>query len=330
MAGENLPADEKARRSATRVLGNLLFLAVVLGALSAWAYLGVYQLQPGQAAVLLRFGAHYATVTQEGLHWTLPPPIVSRETVNVAEVRNQDFGLASEGEQRSEEELLHEASMQTSDNNIVRVSFSVQYNVEDAFAARFRLRDPVPVVRDAAQAAMREAVGRMTVDGVLRERRAALTAEVGALLQDILDSYDAGLDIMAVELQDVQPPLAVRDAFDDVVEATQDAIRVVNEAEGFRNELIPGARAEATELLEGAKGYREAVIAEATGEGARFSAITAEYRKAPEVTKKRLYLETMERVLPDVQKVIIEKGTTSVLPYLPLGREASRGSGNAQ
>ena len=320
MADENLPADEKARRSATRTVGNLLFLGIAVAALGGWGYLGLFQLQPGQAVVLLRLGAHYGTITEAGLHWTLPPPFVTREVLNVEEVQNQDFGLASEGEARDEQELLHEASMQTSDNNIVRVSFSVQYRIKDAFAARFRLKDPVPVVRDAAQAAMREAVGRMTVDGVLRERRAALTAEVRELLQDILDSYEAGLDIQAVELQDVQPPVAVRAAFFDVVEAGQDAIRVVNEAEGFRNELIPSARAEATELLEAAKGYREAKIAEATGEGARFSAIAAEYRKAPRVTKKRLYLETMEQVLPDVQKVIIEKGTTNVLPYLPLGR----------
>ncbi len=324
MADENLPADEKARRSATRTVGNLLFLGIALAALGGWGYLGLFQLQPGQAVVLLRLGAHYETITQAGLHWTLPPPIVTRDVVNVEEVQNQDFGLVSAGEPGDEQELLHEASMQTSDNNIVRVSFSVQYRIKDAFAARFRLKDPVSVVRDAAQAAMREAVGRMTVDGVLRERRAALTAEVGTLLQDILDSYDAGLDILAVELQDVQPPVAVRAAFFDVVEAGQDAIRVVNEAEGFRNELIPGARAEATELLESAKGYREAKIAEATGEAARFSAIVAEYRKAPRVTKKRLYLETMERVLPDVQKVIIEKGTTSVMPYLPLGRREGR------
>ena len=322
MADENLPTDERVRRSVTRTLGNGLFALVVLALLGGWAYLGFYQLQPGQSAVLLRLGAHSGTVTQEGLHWTLPPPIVERYIVNVAEVQNQDFGRTSKDEQRDEQELLHEASMQTSDNNIVRVSFSVQYRIKDAFAATFRLKDPVPVVRDAAQASMREAVGRMTVDGVLREKRAALTAEVGTLLQDILDSYDSGLDIQAVELQDVQPPVAVRAAFDDVVEATQDAIRVVNEAEGYRNEVIPGARAEATELLEAAKGYRDSEIAAATGESERFKAILAEYRKAPGVTRQRLYLETMEKILPDVHKVIIEKGT-NVLPYLPLDRGAA-------
>jgi membrane protease subunit HflK len=315
---ENLPADERVRRSVARTLGSALFALVWLALLGAWAYLGVYQLQPGQAAVLMRLGAHAGTVTAQGLHWTLPPPFVTVDIVNVAEVRNEDFGLASHGQPRDEEDLLHEASMQTSDNNIVRVSFSVQYRIKDAFAYRFRLADPIPVVRDAAQAAMREAVGRMTVDGVLRERREALTAEVATLLQDILDSYDSGLDIHAVELQDVQPPVAVKEAFADVVEATQDAIRVVNEAEGFRNEMIPSARAEAIELLEAARGYREARVAEATGEASRFTAIAAEYRKAPEVTRKRLYLETLEQVLPDVHKVIVDRGATQVLPLLQL------------
>ena len=325
MADENLPADERVRRSVARTLGNGLLILIVLAVRGGWGYLGLYQLEPGQHAVLLRLGKHVGTVTTGGLHWALPPPLVTVEKVDVNTVQNQDFGRAPQGNEPADQKLLHEASMQTSDNNIVRVSFSVQYRIKDAFMATFRLKDPVLVVRDAAQAAMREAVGRMTVDGVLRERRAALTAEVATLLQDILDSYESGLDIQAVELQDVQPPVAVRAAFDDVVEANQDAIRVVNEAEGFRNELLPNARAEATELLEGARGYRDAKIAEATGEAARFTAIAAEYRKAPEVTKKRLYLETMEQVLPEVQKVIIEKGTTNVLPYLPLGRERSGG-----
>ena len=158
----------------------------------------------------------------------------------------------------------------------------------------------------------------MTVDDVWRERRTALTAEVSALLQQILDSYESGLEIHAVTLRDVQPPEAVRAAFADVVAATQDASRAVNEAEGYRNQKIPGARAEAIEMTEGAQGYRDAVVAEATGEAARFVALATEYRKAPAVTRKRLYLETMESVLPGVEKVIVKPG--QVVPYLPLDR----------
>jgi membrane protease subunit HflK len=332
MAGENVPADEKVRRSVARTLGNGVFYLTALGILGAWASLGFYTLKPGEAAVLILFGQHYGTVTEDGLRFTFPPPVVQREIVNVSEVQNQDFGMRGEGDAESTEggtpaqaTQVREAAMQTSDNNIVHVSFSVQYQIKDAFQARFRLADVNSVVRAAAQASMREAVGRMTVDGVLRERRAALTAETAELMQAILDSYDSGLDIDTVQLQDVQPPTEVQAAFADVIAANQDANRLVNEAEGFRNEKIPNARGEASELLEQAYGYRDAKIAEAEGEANRFSALLAEYKKAPEVTKKRLYLETMESVLPRVQKVIIEQGTTSVLPYLPLGRAQGGG-----
>jgi membrane protease subunit HflK len=314
---ESLSTDQKVKRSVARTLGNATLALLLVGVLGAWGYLGLYTLEPGQAAVLLTFGRHTGTESQAGLHWTLPPPIVTLTIVNVGELRNEDFGRADE---ESHRDRIDEASMQTSDNNIVRVSFAVQYRIEDPYAARFRVADLRSVVRSASAAAMREVVGRMTVDGVLRERRAALTSEVSKILQDIVDGYEVGLDIQAVELQDVQPPAEVRAAFDDVVAATQDASRAVNEAEGYRNQLIPSARAEATELLESAKGYREAKVAEATGEAGRFAALAVEFRKAPDVTRKRLYLETMEQVLGPVEKVIIESGTSNVLPYLPLGR----------
>ena len=308
------------RRSVARTLGSGLALLVLLAVLGAWASLGAFTLAPGQAAVLLRLGRHAGTITEAGFHLTLPPPIVLREIVNAEEVRSEDFGRGGESAEDAQRAEL-ESAMQTSDNNIVRVSFSVQFSVKDAFAARFRVADPISVVRDAAQAAMREAVGGMTVDGVLRQQRAALTADVATALQEILDSYDAGIDVLGVQLRDVQAPQAVRAAFDDVIAATQDASRLVNEAEGYRNEVLPGARAQAAELSAEAEGHRQAVVAKATGEATRFTAIAAEHRKAPEVTEKRLYLETMEEVLPRVEKVIVEPGTASVLPYLPIGRE---------
>jgi membrane protease subunit HflK len=317
---ENLPADEKVRRSVARTLGTGVLILLVIGALGFWGYFGFYTLQPGQAAVLLRLGRYAGTVRDEGLHFTWPPPIVERVIVNVSEVRNEDFGFRGREDAETARDELLEATMQTSDNNIVRVPFSVQFAIKDAFAARFRIVEPVSVVRDAAQASMREAVGRMTVDGVLRERREALASEVRLLLQDILDAYDSGVEIQGVQLGDVQVPAPVRAAFDDVVAATQDASRLVNEAEGYENQVIPQARAQATELKEAAYAYRDSKIALASGEAQRFTALAAENRKAPEVTKKRLYLETMEQVLPSVETVIIEPGTANVLPYLPLGR----------
>jgi len=327
VARDGESTDRRVRRSVARTLGNATALLVVVGVLGAWAWFGTYTLEPGQAAILLRFGEHQGTVAQAGLHWTLPPPIVTREIVNVGEVRSEDFGVVGRarpgagGEPTPDGDRVHDSSMQTSDNNIVRVSFAVQYRIQDPYAALYKVEDRVSVVRSAATAAMREVVGRMTVDGVLRERRAALTAEVQTILQGILDEYGIGIDVQAVELQDVQPPEVVRAAFDDVVAATQDANRAVNEAEGYRNQVLPNARAEATELIEEAAGYREAKIAQATGEAARFEAVSAEYRKAPEVTRKRLYLETMEQVLPPVEKVIIDPDGAPVLPYLPLGRD---------
>jgi membrane protease subunit HflK len=325
---ENLTADQRVRRSVARTLGNLTLGSVLIIALGVWLSLGAYTLGPGEAAILLRLGRHMETASGEGFHLTWPPPIVTREIVHVGMVRNEDFGFTSSAPAAGEsgaaerEAAVHESSMQTSDNNIVRVSFSVQYRISDAYKWRFRIADPSAVVRSAAAAAMREAVGRMTVDGVLRERRAALTGEVTTLLQSILDGYEAGLAIDKVALQDVQAPVAVRAAFDDVVAATQDASRLMNEAEGYRNQRIPSARAEAIELAESASGYRDARIAEATGEAARFVALAAEYRKAPAVTRKRLYLETMEAVLPGVEKVIVKPG--QVVPYLPLDRAGVR------
>lgn len=326
MAGDDsdLPIEERVDRSVRRTIGGATLILALLAALAGWAYFGFYTLDPGQAAVLLRFGKHAGTVTREGLHFTLPPPIVLREIVNVGELESESFGIGAPGteeEGTSRQESL-EATMQTSDNNIVRLTFVVQYKVKDAFEARYRVEEPRSVLRDASQAAMREVVGRNTIDGVLSEGRGAVRLDAQQVLQDTLDAYEAGLDIQDVQLQEVQPPPEVRAAFDDVIAASQDAQRLVNEAQGYRNELLPGARGEAAEVVSAAEGYREAKIAEATGAAERFKAVTAEYQKAPEVTKKRLYLETMETVLPNVEKIIIEQGTTNVLPYLPLGRGA--------
>jgi membrane protease subunit HflK len=322
---EKVSADQRVRRSVRRTLVGSVFALVVLAALGAWGSLGAFTLRPGQAAVLLLLGRHHATILQDGFHLTLPPPLVERVVVDYSKLRNLDFGFRGKEDENTPREKLLEASMQTGDNNIVRASFAVQYTIKDPFLERFRIAEPELVVRDAAQAAMREVVGRMTVDGVLREQRALVSTEVSRLLQEILDAYESGLDVQGVQLQEVQPPAPVRAAFDDVVAANQDASRLVNQAEGYRNELLPQARAEAAEALAAARGYREAKIAEATGEAARFEAIVAEYRKAPEVTEKRLYLEAMESVLPEVEKVIVEPGTTQVLPYLPLRGVDGRG-----
>ncbi len=320
---EGLTADEKVQRSVRRTLRRTVTILVLLAAAGTCGWLSYFELQPGEAAIVLRLGKHVRTVVRDGPHFRLPPPIETVDIENVDDTRKEEFGFAGKEGEKTSREQIAEASMQTSDNNIVQVNFAVQYRIKDVFVARYRLADPDSVVRDAAQAAMREVVGRETVNGVLLERRDAVTAEVQALMEDLLDSYDAGIQIKDVQLLDVRAPAEVQAAFDDVVAANQDAKRLVNEAEAHRNELIPRARAQRSELVAGAQAYRASKIAEAVGAARRFTAIVKEYHKAPEVTRRRLYLETMESVLPDVEKIVIEPGTTQILPYLPLGNRTA-------
>jgi membrane protease subunit HflK len=308
--------EERVRRSVARTVANVTVLLLSLGVLGAWAYFGIYQLEPGQAAVILRFGKYVHTVSQPGLRWHLPPPIEDHEIVNVASIDREEFGYVSGAAEPSEEEKL-EAAMQTSDANIVHLSFVVQYRIKDAFEARYRIADPRPVLRDAAQAAVRGVVGRNTIDDVLSEKRGIVETETQEELQHTLDLYESGLAVLGIELQDVQPPEPVRASFDDVLGAVQDRNRAVNEAQGYANEVLPKSRAQAVELIESARGFKDASIAEATGDASRFRAIATEYQKAPEVVRTRLFLETMEQVLPDVKTVIVQPGT-GVMPVLPL------------
>jgi membrane protease subunit HflK len=316
--------EAKVDRSVNRWLGNFVFGTVLVAMLGGWSYFGFYQLEPGQSAIIFRLGSYQRTEDTAGLRFHLPPPYETAEVVNTAEIEREDFGVKGVGDEATQRDAESEAKMQTRDNSIVNLGFVVQYRVGDAFDSRYAVADPVPTLRDAAQAAVREVVGKMTVDGVLTEQRGEVETEGRRILQETLDSYQLGFDILEVQLQEVQPPEQVREAFDDVIAAAQDASLAINQAEGYKNELLPRARAEAAELLESATGYRDSKIAEARGESERFAALVAEYHKSPEVTKKRLYLETMEEVLPSVEKVIIEKGTAGVLPYLPLGANTRR------
>jgi membrane protease subunit HflK len=293
-------------RRVGRLLSRLLLVVALVGLLGSWAWFGFYRLNPGEAAVILRLGKYRSTEVREGLRWHLPPPVESRAIVNVGLVAREQFGDIDTAREAA---TLTETAMQTGDNNIVDLEFVVKYKVGN-------LRE---TLRDSAQAAMREVVGRNGVDDVLSEKRGVIQDEAAELLQQILDRYESGLHVEGIELQEVEPPASVRDAFDDVIAAAQDRNRKVNEAEGYANEVLPRARAEAAEVVEASIGYRDAKIAEANGEAQRFLSILREYEKAPEITRKRLYLETMEEVLPGVEKVIIEPGAASVVPYLPLG-----------
>jgi modulator of FtsH protease HflK len=314
---EPVSADERVRRSAARTALNAVTVLVALAVLAAWAYTGLYQLEPGQAAIILNFGKLGRVETEPGLRWHLPPPIASHEFVAVDTLEREDFGGAADATDPVSGPDLEEAAMQTRDNNIVYLGFVVQYRIGDPVEARFRVAERREILRDAAQAAVREVVGRTSIDGVLSEGRGSVEDETLEALQQLLDHYEAGIEVTSVQLQEVQPPPAVRAAFDDVIAAAQDRDRQIQESRGYENEVVPRARGEAAELESQADGYREATVAVAKGEAARFEAILVEYQRAPEVTRQRLYLETMEEVLPRVQKVIIEPGTGTLLPYLP-------------
>lgn len=322
----NAPSDERVKRAVGRTVANVAVVGLSIALLGAWSYFGWYTLDPGQAAVILQFGRYQRTEMEPGLRWHLPPPVQSHVIVNVASINKEEFGVRT-GEAPSAETEVPErlparggVSMQTSDANIVQVGFVVQYRIKDAFQSRFRIADPQEVLRDTAEASVRSAVGRNTIDAVLREKKGVIEREALDELQTRLDRYESGLDVLGVDLQDVQPPEPVRGAFDDVLGASQDRDRAVNEAQGYANEVLPRARAEAIEQVESARGYRDSTIAEATGEAERFRALAAEYAKAPEVIRTRLFLETMEQVLPKVQTYIVQPGS-SVLPHLPLDRQ---------
>jgi len=313
-------AGEEVERGARRTVRRIGIALSLLGGLAAWeALTGYYQLTAGEAAVVLRLGRYERTEDREGPHLMLPFPIETRDVVHVGVSQRRDFGDA----EAADATRLAETAMQTGDNNIVLVEFVVQYRVGNPFDQLYRVADSERLLAEAAQAAMREVVGRYTIDGVIGERKGAVASEAAELLQELLDRYQAGIGVEAVELQEVQPPGPVREAFDDVLAASQDRNRAVNEAEGYANEVIPRARGEASERVAAAQGYRDAKIADATGEASRFLALAVEYQRAPAVTRRRLYLETLEVVLPEAEKVILEPGTA--LPYLPLPAGAERG-----
>ncbi len=317
-------AAAKERRSAASTVANLFLLLLVFGLASAWAYLGIYQLEPGQAAIVQRLGEFQYTETREGLRWHLPPPIESHEIMLVDSIVREEFGAFGAAAATEDSGTgLSEATMQTKGNNIVNLEFVLQYRIGNAFNARYQLAELRETLRNAAQAAVREVVGRTTIDEVLADKRAAVEAEATELLQETLDAYEAGIFVVSIQLQEVKPPKDVRAAFDDVIAAAQDRDRKVNEAEGYANEVLPRARAEATELVESAQAYAEEKVAKADGESKRFLALVEEYQRAPQVTRQRLYLEAMEEVLTGAELVVMEPGGSNVMPYLPLGRNRS-------
>jgi membrane protease subunit HflK len=298
---------------------------LVLGlALLAWVLSGIYIVAPDQRGVVLRFGK-VVRETDPGPHYHLPWPIESVLRPSVTAIRKEEIGFRTVemGPPARYREVDAEALMLTGDENIVKLEFIVQYKVRaDATGTAhflFNVRNPEETVRAAAEAAMREVVGRNAIDEVLTEGKEEVQIEAQRVLQRIFDLYDAGIEVVTLKLQDVDPPDQVSDAFKDVISAQQDKERLINEARGYANDVVPRARGQAAQLVNEAEGYREAKVREATGTAKRFTALQEEYAKAKDVTRKRLYLETMESILPNANKIVMDDlSGKQTVPYLPL------------
>lgn len=284
-------------------------------ALLIWLGTGFFIVQEGQQAVITRFGKYSQTVGA-GFRWRMPYPIERHETVAVTQLRSVDVGrdaiVPATG--------LRESSMLTADENIVDIKFVVQFRLSDARAYLFESRDPEAAVIKSAETAVREVVGKMKMDAALVEERDQIAPRVRTLMQTILDRYKVGVVIEGVNLTHVRPPEQVQAAFDDVLKASQERDRAKNEAQAYANDVVPRARGAASRLAAEAEGYRARIVGQADGDAQRFRSVLAEYQKAPQVTRDRMYLDAMSDIYSNVTKVMVDSKSGSNLLYLPLDK----------
>jgi membrane protease subunit HflK len=293
----------------------LVLVIVAVG----WGLMGFYTVDEGKRAVVLQFGKYQKT-TMPGLQW-IAPLIQSYDMVDIENVRDARIGYRTEttGGRRAAS-IEQESLMLTQDENIIDIHLAVQYKIKSASDYVFRVVDPDDTLRQATESALREIVGKRDMDFVLTEGRAEIAANIRQLTQNILDRYETGLLVTSVNMQDAQPPEPVQAAFDDAVKAREDEERLKNEAEAYANDIIPRARGKAARAEEDSLAYKEQVIAQAKGETSRFLQILGEYKKAPEVTRKRLYIDTVESVMTNTSKVIVDIEGGNNLMYLPLDK----------
>tara|TARA_B100000902_G_scaffold35776_1_gene42925 strand:+ start:3479 stop:4720 length:1242 start_codon:yes stop_codon:yes gene_type:complete len=293
--------------------------SIILIVLLVWMATGFYIVDQGSRGVVLRFGKYIET-KQPGPRWHLPYPIETAEIVNQEQVRTNEVGYRSSGNTGGTSQELRESLMLTGDENIIDLQFAVQYNLKSVQDYLFNNRSVENSVRGAAETAIREIVGKSAMDFVLYEGREEIAIKTKALMQDILDRYRSGINITSVTMQNAQPPEQVQAAFDDAVKAKQDLERQKNEGQAYANDIIPKARGTASRLIAEANGYKVAIENEANGNASRFNQILTEYTRAPEVTRKRLFLETQEQIMSSVSKVIVDQKGTNSLLYLPLDK----------
>ncbi|MBT7856517.1 MAG: FtsH protease activity modulator HflK [Nitrospinaceae bacterium] len=293
---------------------------IVVIAIALWLLSGIYTVGPDEQGIVLRYGA-MNRVTSSGLNYHIPFPIERVYTPKVTEVKRIELGFRTidPGPPARYSDKPNESQMLTGDENMVDLDVIVQYRISDAAKYLFNVRNPQTTVGHAAEAAVRQVVGSKPIDEALTTGKGVIQQQTLGEIQNILNKYDSGLTVVAVQLQDVTPPKEVIQSFKDVASAREDQNRLINEAQGYQNQIIPEARGKRAQILRRAEAYRETKIRQARGDANRFLATVREYKKAPEITRKRLYLEMMKDVMPTVDKFILDgKNGSGVLPILSL------------
>jgi modulator of FtsH protease HflK len=314
------PDSNKIAGQLQRLRKRLPGLPTVLLILApAWILSGIYIVSPDELGVVQRFGKFVRTA-EAGPHYHLPYPIESVNKPKVTQVQRFEFGFRTvhSGPPPQYEPLPDEALMLTGDENILDLWFIVQFKIQNATDFLFKAIDPIKTVRDAAEAVMREVMGRTKIDEAMTTGRSTVQNDVHKTLQEILNGYACGIEVITVQLQTVQPPEPVRDAFKEVISAREEKNQFINEAESYSSDVLPTARGLAVQIEQQAEGYRQEKIKRAQGDTARFIALLMEYRKAKDVTRKRLYLEAMEEIVSKARKLIVDSDKQGILPLLSL------------
>jgi len=313
-------------------------IMVLLGIVIVWLATGIYFVEPYEQGIVLRFG-RYVARTPPGINYHIPWPIETQYTLDVTHQRQINIGFKADEENNVQEDIPAESEMLTGDENIIDINFTVFWKVQDAGAYLFNVESPPDAndpsnttIKAVAESAMREVVGRSKFDNILTQDRETIQIEVKDLMQKTLDMYGAGVTVINVTMQKVDPPIQVIDAYRDVQAARTDQERARNEAETFANTIIPQARGNAARIVQDAEAYRQQAIAEASGQAKRFLSVLAQYRTAPDVTRRRMYLETMSAILANSNKVIVDNSAKGVVPYFQLPNMLGNGAkppGNA-
>jgi membrane protease subunit HflK len=302
------------------IVGVFVVLVLLAG---VWLATGFYTVQQGETGIILRFGK-FQQDTTAGLHWHLPAPIESKIIVNTEKVQTVEVGYRSAAN-NSRQTVQRESLMLTEDENIIDIAFAVQYRIADANGFLFNVSDQMDVlVRSSTEAAVREVVGKTSMDDVITSGRSIVGSKTREILQHILDRYESGIEIVSVDMQHALPPSEVKPAFDDAVKAREDEVRYKNEAEAYSNDIIPRARGKSARIVQESEAYKATVMAQAEGEASRFISILKEFNAAPDVTRERMYIDSIEKVLTGSNLVMVDQKTSNNIMYLPLDRMLNR------